>query len=103
MTFAEDFQRGWSAGRGGSPARPASGRPGSPKRETPAGGNPARKPSSIRLGHYLDRKTGECSDTPLLMTSPLHTLVVGVNGAGKQTRFLTELYMTTSARALFVF
>jgi type IV secretion system protein VirD4 len=37
------------------------------------------------------------------MISPLHTLLIGVNGAGKQTRFLTELYMTTSARSLFVF
>jgi len=103
MTFAEDLQRGWSAGRRGSSARPASGRPPtSGRRETPAGGNAPSKPSPIRLGYYLDRKTGE-TGRPLLMTSPLHTLLIGVNGAGKQTRFLTELYMTTLARALFIF
>jgi type IV secretion system protein VirD4 len=114
MTFSEDFQRGWAAGRT-IPGRPASGRPAASaaqRKETPAGGNGGarpplgsgvvRKPSPIRLGYYLNRKTGQTGG-PLPLDSSLHTLVVGANGAGKQTRFLTELYMTTSARSLFVF
>jgi hypothetical protein len=40
----------------------------------------ASKPSPIRFGYFLDRegRTGE----PLAMASALHTLLMGVNGAG---------------------
>jgi hypothetical protein len=54
------------------------------------------------LWQYLDEETGE-TGRPLCWTSPLHCVLVGVNGAGKSTRFLTELYATTSRRSLFVF
>jgi hypothetical protein len=113
VSALNDFQRGWAAGRNAS-GRPASLRPtaSAGKTETPAGGDASRpaqahssavrKPSPIWMGYYLNRETGK-TGRRLPLDSSLHCLVVGVNGAGKSTRFLTELYMTTSARSLFVF
>jgi type IV secretion system protein VirD4 len=113
MTFIDDFRRGWSeGGPAPGPGFAFEGNRGAAaagsRRTWPAAGGPGPsvgripRPSPIRLGYYFDRETGETGG-PLPLDSSLHTLVVGANGAGKQTRLLTELYMTVSARSLFVF
>jgi type IV secretion system protein VirD4 len=103
MSWASDFECGRAAARAAC-ARPAAG-----GRDTGRGPGPspqrsgaAPRPSPLRLGYYLNRQTGETGGS-LPLDSSLHTLVVGATGAGKQTRFLTELYMTMLGRSLFVF
>ena len=54
-----------------------------------------RTPTPIQFGYYLDRKTGR-TGIPLLCDTALHLVLFGLNGAGKQTRFLNRLYMTAS-------
>jgi type IV secretion system protein VirD4 len=96
MSFFEDLQRGQAA------AHAAHQRPAGPAKETRRGaGNDAGKPSPIRFGYYLNRKTGATGD-PLLCDTALHLILFGLNGAGKQTRILTELYATGRGRSMFI-
>jgi hypothetical protein len=87
--------------RAASPGRTAQGR-----RETPAGGRAARiivPPSPIQFGWYYDRKKKAVDETvSLLCGTALHIVLFGLNGAGKQTRILTPIYMRSRGRSLFV-
>jgi hypothetical protein len=65
------------------------------------GGLEDSKPTPIQFGYYLDRKTGR-TGIPLLCDTALHLVLFGLNGAGKQTRFLNRLYMTARGRSLFI-
>jgi type IV secretory pathway TraG/TraD family ATPase VirD4 len=49
------------------------------------------KPSPIVLGYELQGPT--VTRGPVLYEDPLHLILAGVNGAGKQTRILTSVYM----------
>jgi type IV secretory pathway TraG/TraD family ATPase VirD4 len=60
-----------------------------------------RTPTPIQFGYYLDRKTGR-TGIPLLCETALHLVLFGLNGAGKQTRFLNRLYMTARGRSMFI-
>jgi type IV secretion system protein VirD4 len=106
--FSAAFRRGFAAGRVGKgrpkgAAAPARGHARPRAREAAAAAaEEAVRPSPIRFGYYLDEETGE-TGRPLRLKSALHTVLAGVNGAGKSTRLLTELYATTSGRSLFVF
>ena len=96
MSFSASFREGREAARaarGASPPRPC-GRPPAPP--TPGA------PSPIKLGYHCDLN-GEHVGGPLLSNTERNILMLGLNGAGKSTRFLIELMMTTSHRSLFVF
>ena len=96
MSFSASFREGRGAARaarGASPPRPC-GRPPAPP--TPGA------PSPIKLGYHCDLN-GEHVGGPLLSNTERNILMLGLNGAGKSTRFLIELMMTTSHRSLFVF
>jgi type IV secretion system protein VirD4 len=71
---------------------------GPPRRAEPRQARPA---SPIKLGYYCNA-TGETGD-PILTDTERHILLFGLNGAGKSTRFLIELLMTSVGRSLLVF
>jgi type IV secretion system protein VirD4 len=73
-----------------------------PKNEPPRPPSPRGEPSPIRIGYYLDEKK-RVVGRPNLFYGERHILIFGLNGAGKSTRFLIELLMTTCQRSLFIF
>jgi type IV secretion system protein VirD4 len=76
--------------------QPPSGKP------PPAAGPPKDQgPTPIKIGYYYNRETGEVG-APNNFEGERHCLVFGLNGAGKSTRFLIELLMTSAGRSLFV-
>lgn len=80
------------------PPRPA---PRDRPRQIEDAGTPAfslSSPPPIPLGFYNGDK-----EKPIHFYGERHALIYGLNGAGKSTRFLIELLMTTSHRSLFVF
>jgi type IV secretion system protein VirD4 len=102
VSWVSDFEQGRAAARAAI-SRSASAGPGAAgRRPAPKDNGAIPPPSPVRVGYYLRRRTGETGN-PLQMSTALHTLLIGCNGAGKQTRFLTELYMTMRGRSLFVF
>ena len=105
MSWMSDFERGFAA------ARAADGRTSPPagrvneRRERPA--RPETRiigpPSALQFGCYYDRKKKIVDERlPLLYSTALHIVLFGLNGAGKQTRILTPIYMTSRGRSLFV-
>src|ERR1700730_5317873 len=102
MSWVSDFERGFAAaraadGRARRPPGRANGR-----KETPAGGKIIVPPSPIQFGWYFDRKTKTVDeDVSLLCGTALHLVLFGLNGAGKQTRILTPIYMGSRGRSLF--
>jgi type IV secretion system protein VirD4 len=58
-------------------------------------------PSPIPLPFYLNEKTGE-PENQLFYHGERGILVFGLNGAGKSTRFLIELLMTSVGRSIIV-
>jgi type IV secretion system protein VirD4 len=62
----------------------------------------ASQPSPIRLGYHCPLNS-ERVGGPLLSNTERHILLFGLNGAGKSTRFLIEMLMTTSRRSLLIF
>jgi type IV secretion system protein VirD4 len=60
------------------------------------------EPSPIPIGYYYDEKKKTVGRQNLFY-GERHGLIAGLNGAGKSTRFLIELLMTTCHRSLFVF
>ncbi|MBV9152698.1 MAG: type IV secretory system conjugative DNA transfer family protein [Alphaproteobacteria bacterium] len=60
------------------------------------------QPSPIKLGLYCDHATGKTGDSNLYH-GERHVLIHGLNGAGKSTRFLIELLMTSTGRSIVVF
>ena len=95
MGFLEGLRHGRDAalaGRGRSSAKPG-----------PRGnGSDPGAPSPIKFGYYCDDCTGAIGP-PNYFYGERHCLVLGLNGAGKSTRFLIELLMTARNRSLFVF
>ena len=60
-------------------------------------------PSPLQFGWYYDRKKKAVDETvSLLCGTALHIVLFGLNGAGKQTRILTPIYMRSRGRSLFV-
>jgi type IV secretion system protein VirD4 len=59
-------------------------------------------PSPIPLGFYLNEKSGE-PEKQMLYHGERGVLIFGLNGAGKSTRFLIELLMTSVGRSIVVF
>ena len=59
-------------------------------------------PSPIKFGYYCNHATGETGE-PNLYHGERHILLFGLNGAGKSTRFLIELLMTSVGRSICVF
>ena len=100
MGLADSFREGQEAARaarGGSPARPPA-----PDRPRGPDGPGQGQPSPIKLGYYCPLDS-ENVGGPLLSQTERHCLIFGLNGAGKSTRFLIELLMTTCHRSLLVF
>ena len=83
-----------------SRARPAP--PAAPPARPPTAPPVAGQPSPIRLGYHCPLNS-ERVGAPLLSNTERHILLFGLNGAGKSTRFLIELLMTTSNRSLPIF
>lgn len=96
MSFGDSFRAGREAARA---ARRRSPPPGPPPPDDPTG---AGKPSPIRIGYYCPLESDEAGG-PLLSHTERHVLLLGLNGAGKSTRFLIELLMTSVDRSLWVF
>ena len=97
MSFADSFRAGREAARA---ARRRSPRPpGPPAPDHPTGGG---KPSPIKIGYYCPLESDEAGG-PLLSHTERHVLLLGLNGAGKSTRFLIELLMSLVGRSLWVF
>jgi type IV secretion system protein VirD4 len=72
--------------------------PGPPPAAAPPPGN---GPTPIKFGYY-HHENGQLG-APNNFEGERHCLVFGLNGAGKSTRLLIELMMTTARRSLFVF
>src|SRR5271163_178929 len=103
MSWLSGFERGFAA------ARAADGRPrpaglrAKGMIEAPAGRKIIAPPSPLQFGCYYDRATRQADDRlPLLSGTALHMVLFGLNGAGKQTRILTPIYMSARGRSLFV-
>src|ERR1700728_567440 len=60
------------------------------------------EPSPIKIGYYYNSEK-KAVGKPNLSYGERHVLIFGLNGAGKSTRFLIELLMTTCHKSLFVF
>jgi type IV secretion system protein VirD4 len=86
MSFASGFYDGRAAASAVQGQASASGR----DRSVP---DVAATIPPINFGYYLDRVSGR-TGIPLLYGEPLHIVLIGVNGAGKQTRILTRVYMS---------
>lgn len=71
----------------------------SPRKRAPVAGGGA---SPIKFGYYCDHATGRTGG-PNLYEGERHILLFGLNGAGKSTRFLIELLMTSVGRSILVF
>jgi type IV secretory pathway TraG/TraD family ATPase VirD4 len=93
--FADSSWRRHGVGR-----RSAPGKTGSLTHENWRSREPI-DPTPIQFGYYLDRKSQEIG-RPLLCGTALHLVLFGLNRAGKQTRFLNQLYMTARGRSLFI-
>jgi type IV secretion system protein VirD4 len=94
MSFAESYRQGREAARaarGTPPARP-------PAPAAPAAG----APSPIKIGYHCGLDSDKPGG-PNLFEGERHVVLFGLNGAGKSTRFLIELLMTSVGRSIFVF
>jgi hypothetical protein len=89
-----DFERGRAAAAAGL------GRGSGWGGESPAS-DLTQGPSPIQFGYYLDRRRRRTFE-PLLYDLPLHCILIGLNGAGKQTRILTPLYMCGRGFSQFI-
>jgi type IV secretory pathway TraG/TraD family ATPase VirD4 len=105
MSWFSDFERGFAG------ARAAAVRPRPPvghiKGRIETRGRSAPKiivpPSPLQFGYFYDRKKKKVYERdPLLYSTALHIVLFGLNGAGKQTRILTPVYMGSRGRSLFV-
>jgi type IV secretion system protein VirD4 len=67
----------------------------------PVSTTPAVEPSPIPLPFYLNEKTGE-PEQQLFYHGERGLLIFGLNGAGKTTRQLVELLMTSVGRSILV-
>ncbi|WP_158920918.1 type IV secretory system conjugative DNA transfer family protein [Acidisphaera sp. S103] len=94
MGFLSELGDAWKHGK--LPDEPSPRRCDVPK---PAKAKTVR-PTPIKFGYYLDRKTGK-PGTPLLWHGERHAILHGLARAGKQTRMLTELAMTSRGRSFF--
>jgi type IV secretion system protein VirD4 len=104
LSFADDLRAGRDAARAArekSRPRPAAP-PIAPPVRPPIAPPLANQPSPIRLGYHCPLNS-ERVGAPLLSSTERHIMMFGLNGAGKSTRFLIELLMTTSNRSLLVF
>ncbi len=100
MGFAESYRQGRDAARaarGGSPARPPAPLPVPVPAAPVAGG-----PSPIKIGYHCDLN-GDKPGGPNLFEGERHIVLFGLNGAGKSTRLLIELLMTSVGRSILVF
>lgn len=107
MSFRESYRQARdqaiASHEHGTPARPERRAPRDP-RHSPRhedAGSPAfslSSPPPIQLGFYNGDRT-----KPIHYYGERHALIYGLNGAGKSTRFLIELLMTTSHRSLFIY
>jgi type IV secretion system protein VirD4 len=91
MGFADGFKRGFANGARTAPRRSSS------HNDPP----PHDGPSPIKIGYYCDPDTGQ-TGAPNLYYGERHLLLFGLNGAGKSTRFLIELLMTSVGRSILV-
>jgi type IV secretion system protein VirD4 len=100
VSFADNFREGREAARTARErSRP---RPPAPPVAPPAQPPVSGQPSPIRLGYHCPLNSDQVG-APLPTNTERHILLFGLNGAGKSTRFLIELLMTTSNRSLLVF
>jgi type IV secretory pathway TraG/TraD family ATPase VirD4 len=110
MGFIAGYLRG-----GRRTARPVRGPSPSPRHVSPkSAGKPAtskkrrREPPSIQFGYYFNRKTQPTIGAAVRLGAALRffgercIVLFGLNGAGKQTRILTQLYMQWWG-SLFIF
>ena len=101
MGLFDDFRKGReqvhsAAGTSPSPSRDR----GSPPR--PPQGHDSKGPSPIKIGYYCPLDA-DAPGQPLYSHTERHILMLGLNGAGKSTRFLIELLATARNRSLVVF
>jgi hypothetical protein len=93
----------WSERAAALAARDVSRRPPLPVPQRRPAPPPvhASQPSPIKLGYYCDPETGQIGE-PNLYHGERHVLLLGLNGAGKSTRELIELLMTSVGRSIVV-
>jgi type IV secretion system protein VirD4 len=99
MGFRESFAQGRADIHNGA-GRPAPGRDRGPP--LPPADRNGKEPSPIGIGRYCPLES-DSPGMPLYSDTERHILMLGLNGAGKSTRFLIELLATTSNRSLLIF
>jgi type IV secretion system protein VirD4 len=101
MGLFDDFRKGREQVRSAAGMSPSPPRDrGSPPR--PPQGNDSNGPSPIKIGYYCPLDA-DAPGNPLYSHTERHILMLGLNGAGKSTRFLIELLATARNRSLVVF
>ena len=98
MGFWDEF------GRGRAEIRDGAGRaaPVNDRRPPPRPPGPRNGPSPIKIGYFCPLESDDAG-MELYSDTERHILMLGLNGAGKSTRFLIELLATASNRSLVVF